>query len=133
MNCTIYHNPQCGTSRNALAMLRASGENPSIIEYLKKPLHASEIKQLLEKLNVGVRSILREKGTLYAELGLDDDKLSDKELIAFIEKYPILLNRPIVITDRGAKLCRPSEEVISLLVKPLPKDFVKGDGKPPTV
>jgi arsenate reductase (glutaredoxin) len=114
-NITIYHNPACGTSRNVLALIRSSGKEPHIIEYLKTPLSHNEITALISKLNIPVRELLRRKGTPYDELGLDDTKWTDEELIDFIVKHPILMNRPVVVTPLGAKLCRPPEMVIDIL------------------
>ena len=107
MTVTIYHNPQCGTSRNTLAMIRQSGEEPRIIEYLQNPPSRGRLIELIGEMGISVRSLLREKGTPYAELGLDDPKWSDDELIDFMMTYPILINRPIVVTDKGVRLCLP--------------------------
>ena len=128
MTITIYHNPDCGTSRNTLAMIRESGEEPEIIEYLKTPLNRARLIELIQAMGISVRALLREKGTPYAELGLADPKWSDDELIDFMLAYPILINRPIVVTAKGARLCRPSEAVIDLLDHP-PERFVKEDGE----
>jgi arsenate reductase len=128
MSVTIYHNPSCGTSRNTLAMIRESGEEPEIIEYLKTPLNRAQLTALIQAMGISVRALLREKGTPYAELGLADPKWSDDELIDFMLAYPILINRPIVVTAKGARLCRPSEAVIDLLDHP-PERFVKEDGE----
>ena len=114
---TIYHNPNCGTSRNVLEMIRQAGEEPHIIEYLKTPLTHSELEALIKKLNVSVRDILRRNGTPYDELDLDNPKWSDAQLIDFIAEHPILMNRPIVVTPKGAKLCRPKETVLEILPK----------------
>ena len=118
MTVTIYHNPACGTSRNALALIRNSGEEPQVIEYLKTPLTRDELVSLIRRMGIGVRDLLRQKGTPYADLGLGDAKWTDDELIDFIVQHPILMNRPIVVTPLGAKLCRPSETVLELLPKP---------------
>jgi arsenate reductase len=129
MTITIYHNPQCGTSRNTLAMIRASGEDPEIIEYLKHPSSRERLRELAALTGLGVRGILREKGTPYAELDLSDPKWSDDELLDFIQSHPVLLNRPIVATPKGARLCRPSELVLDLLENPAIGTFVKEDGE----
>jgi arsenate reductase len=129
MTVTIYHNPACGTSRNTLAMIRQSGEEPVIIEYLKTPLSRPEIVSLVERIGVPLRSLLREKGTPYAELGLSDESLSDDALLDAIEAHPILLNRPIVVTDKGARLCRPSELVLEILDEGSIGSFTKEDGE----
>jgi arsenate reductase len=128
MSVTIYHNPSCGTSRNTLAMIRDSGEEPEVIEYLKTPPDRARILELVKAMGISVRDLLREKGTPYAELGLADPKWSDDELIDFMLAHPILINRPIVVTEKGAKLCRPSEAVLDLLEKPV-TSFVKEDGE----
>ncbi len=129
MTVTIYHNPACGTSRNTLAMIRQSGEEPVIIEYLKTPPSRDEIVSLAEKIGVPLRGLLREKGTPYAELGLSDESLSDDALLDAIEAHPILLNRPIVVTDKGARLCRPSELVLEILDEGSIGSFTKEDGE----
>ena len=129
MTVTIYHNPACGTSRNALAMIRQSGVEPVIIEYLKTPPSRAEIVSLAQKIGVPLRSLLREKGTPYAELGLSDETLSDDALLDAIEAHPILLNRPIVVTDKGARLCRPSELVLDILADGSIGRFTKEDGE----
>ncbi len=129
MTVTIYHNPACGTSRNTLAMIRQSGEEPVIIEYLKTPPSRAEIVSLAQKIGVPLRSLLREKGTPYAELGLSDESLSDDALLDAIEAHPILLNRPIVVTDKGARLCRPSELVLDILADGSIGSFTKEDGE----
>ena len=128
MSVTIYHNPSCGTSRNTLAMIRQSGEEPEIIEYLKNPPSRARLKELIKAIGIPVRELLREKGTPYAELGLADPKWSDDELIDFMLAHPILINRPIVVTPKGVRLCRPSELVLDLLEKPA-ETFVKEDGE----
>lgn len=112
---TIYHNPSCGTSRNVLALIRDAGHEPRVVEYLKTPPTKEQLRALVAAMGVPVRAILREKGTPYAELGLDDPKWSDEQLLDFIVQHPILLQRPVVATPRGTKLCRPSEEVKGLL------------------
>ncbi|KQO77043.1 arsenate reductase (glutaredoxin) [Rhizobium sp. Leaf262] len=129
MTVTIYHNPACGTSRNTLAVIRQSGEEPVIIEYLKTPPSRAEIVSLAEKIGVPLRSLLREKGTPYTELGLSDESLSDDALLDAIETHPILLNRPIVVTDKGARLCRPSELVLDILADGSIGSFTKEDGE----
>lgn len=128
MNVTIYHNPDCGTSRNTLAMIRQSGIEPTIIEYLKQPPTRSELIELIAAIGVSVRSLLREKGTPYAELGLGDPKWTDDDLIDQMLAQPILINRPIVVTPKGVKLCRPSEAVLDVLPNPHIGRFVKEDG-----
>jgi arsenate reductase len=128
MSVTIYHNPSCGTSRNTLAMIRQSGEEPEIIEYLKTPPDRAKLRELTSAMGISVRALLREKGTPYAELGLADPKWSDDELIDFMLAYPILINRPIVVTTKGTRLCRPSEAVLDLLENPV-TSFVKEDGE----
>ncbi len=128
MTVTIYHNPKCGTSRNVLAMIRASGEEPVIIEYLKNPPTRERLKELVAALGISVRDLLREKGTPYAELGLGDPKWSDDELLDVMIAHPILINRPIVVTPKGVRLCRPSEAVLDILPNPDIGRFVKEDG-----
>jgi arsenate reductase len=128
MSVTIYHNPDCGTSRNTLAMIRQSGEEPLVIEYLKNPPSRARLIELIEAMGISARALLREKGTPFAELGLADPKWSDDELIDFMLAHPILINRPIVVTAKGTKLCRPSELVLELLDNPAPS-FVKEDGE----
>ena len=128
MTVTIYHNPACGTSRNTLAMIRASGEDPVVIEYLKAPPGRERLLELIAAMNITPRGLLREKGSPYAELGLADPKWSDDELIEAMLTYPILINRPIVVTSKGVRLCRPSELVLDLLDNPV-EHFVKEDGE----
>ena len=128
MSVTIYHNPACGTSRNTLAMIRQSGEEPEIIEYLKTPPSRARLIELIAAMGISVRALFREKGTPYAELGLADPKWSDDQLIDFMLAHPILINRPIVVTPKGTKLCRPSEAVLDLLDNPV-GSFVKEDGE----
>jgi arsenate reductase len=128
MSVTIYHNPDCGTSRNTLAMIRQSGEKPEIIEYLKTPPSRARLVELIEAMGIPVRALLREKGTPFAELGLADPKWSDDQLLDFMQAYPILINRPIVVTSKGTRLCRPSEAVLDLLEHPITA-FVKEDGE----
>jgi arsenate reductase len=126
---TIYHNPACGTSRNTLSMIRQSGEEPVVIEYLKTPPSRERLLELLRKMDMNPRALLREKGTPYAELGLADPKWSDDALIDFMMKHPILINRPIVETPKGVRLCRPSEKVLDILPNPAIGQFVKEDGE----
>lgn len=126
---TIYHNPACGTSRNTLAMIRASGVEPEVIEYLKTPPTREKLTELISATGEDARALLREKGTPYAELGLDNLSLSDESLIDTMMQHPILINRPIVVTAKGVKLCRPSELVLSLLENSHIGDFVKEDGQ----
>ena len=128
MTVTIYHNPACGTSRNTLAMIRQSGEEPGVIEYLKTPPDRARLIELIAAMAIPVRALLREKGTPYAELGLADPKWSDDELIVFMLDHPILINRPIVVTPKGVKLCRPSEAVLDLLDHPV-ANFAKEGGE----
>ena len=128
MTVTIYHNPSCGTSRNTLAMIRQSGAEPVVIEYLKTPPTRERIKELVAELGISVHALLREKGTPYRELRLEDPNWTDDQLLDFMMAHPILINRPIVVTPKGARLCRPSEAVIDLLDKPVGR-FVKEDGE----
>ena len=128
MSVTIYHNPACGTSRNTLAMIRQSGEEPEIIEYLKTPPSRARLIELIAAMGISVRALLREKGTPFADLGLADPKWSDDQLIDFMLEHPILINRPIVVTPKGTRLCRPSEAVLELLDHPA-ASFVKEDGE----
>lgn len=126
---TIFHNPACGTSRNTLALIRHAGIEPTVVEYLKSPPSRDELRALLADMGVGVREILREKGTPWAELGLGDARWSDEQLLDFIGQHPILLNRPIVRTPLGTALCRPSEAVLELLPVPALAPFAKEDGE----
>lgn len=126
---TIYHNPDCGTSRNTLAMIRASGVEPEVIEYLKTPPSRETLLTLIQKMSITPRQLLREKGTPYAELGLSNLNLSDDAIIDAMIQHPILINRPIVVTNQGAALCRPSELVLPLLDNPNIGPFVKEDGE----
>ena len=128
MVTTIYHNPACGTSRNTLAMIRASGEEPHVIEYLVNPPTRGELVRLIADSGLSVRDVLRRKGTPYDELGLDDPKWSDDALIDFMMAHPILINRPFVVTPKGTRLCRPSEVVLEILDAPVGR-FVKEDGQ----
>lgn len=129
MTVTIYHNPKCGTSRNTLAMIRASGVEPEVIEYLKEPPTRERLEELIKAMGTSVRELLRRKGTPYDELGLDDPKWSDDDLIGFMVQHPILINRPIVVTAKGTRLCRPSEQVLDLLDNPDIGTFTKEDGE----
>ncbi len=129
MSITIYHNPQCGTSRNTLAMIRQSGEEPEVIEYLKDPPSRERLVQLIKAMGIGPRDLLRRKGTPYDELGLDDAKWSDAALIDFMIAHPILIERPIVVTPKGTRLCRPSELVLDILPNPDIGGFTKEDGE----
>ncbi len=117
MSVTIYHNPACGTSRKTLGMIRETGEEPEVIEYLKTPPSREKLKELIAAMRIQVRALLREKGGLFQELGLSDPKWSDDELIDFMVAHPILINRPIVVTPKGARLCRPPELVLEILPK----------------
>ena len=114
-NVTIYHNPACGTSRNALSLIRERGIEPTVVEYLRKPPSRAQLVELIAAMHVPVREVLRRKGTPYEDLGLGDPKWSDDELIDFMLEHPILINRPIVATPRGAALCRPADKVLALL------------------
>lgn len=129
MTITIYHNPDCATSRNTLAMIRQSGEEPEVIEYLKTPPSRERLVELMEAMGITPRELLRENGTPYAELGLGDPKWTDGELIDFMLVHPILINRPIVVTPLGTRLCRPSEVVLDVLPNPHIGPFVKEDGE----
>lgn len=129
MTITIYHNPACGTSRNTLAIIRKSGEEPEIIEYLKTPPSRGKLVALIGQMAIAPRELLRRKGTPYDELGLDDPKWSDDELIDFMLSHPILINRPIVVTPLGTRLCRPSEAVLDILPNPDIGAFTKEDGE----
>jgi arsenate reductase len=128
VSVTIYHNPACGTSRNTLAMIRQSGCEPEVIEYLKNPPDRERLIELIRAMGISVRALLREKGTPYGELGLADAKWSDDQLLDFMMAHPILINRPIVVTPKGTKLCRPSEAVLDLLDHPV-EVFTKEDGE----
>jgi arsenate reductase (glutaredoxin) len=129
MTITIYHNPDCGTSRNALAMIRQSGEEPIVIEYLKTPPSRAQLVELIAAMGSSARALLREKGTPYAQLGLADPQWSENELLDFMVAHPILINRPIVVTPKGVALCRPSEKVLDILPNPNIGRFVKEDGE----
>ena len=129
MTVTIYHNPACGTSRNTLAMIRASGVEPEVIEYVKTPPSRERLVALISAMGGDVRAVIREKGTPYAELGLANPNLSDDALIDAMLQHPILINRPIVVTSKGVKLCRPSELVLAILDNPNIGTFTKEDGE----
>jgi arsenate reductase len=126
---TIYHNPACGTSRNTLALIRNAGIEPTVIEYLKTPPERPKLLELLERMQIRPRAVLREKGTPYADLGLGSPLLSDEQLIDAMLTHPILINRPIVVTPWGVKLCRPSEAVLDILPVPQKGSFTKEDGE----
>ena len=130
MTVTILHNPDCGTSRNTLALIRNSGEEPEVVEYLKTPPAREALAELIRRMGISVRGLLREKGTPYAELGLGDPSLTDEQLLDAMMAHPILINRPIVVTPLGAKLCRPSEAVLGILPNPQRGAFAKEDGEP---
>jgi arsenate reductase len=129
MSITIYHNPDCGTSRNTLAMIRQSGVEPVVVEYLRTPPHRAHIVALIHAAGLTVRQALREKDTPFAALGLGDPALDDTALLDAIAAHPILLNRPFVVTDRGVRLCRPSERVLDILPNPDIGPFIKDDGE----
>ncbi|MEA2883339.1 MAG: hypothetical protein QOH32_2595 [Bradyrhizobium sp.] len=129
MKVTIYHNPDCGTSRNTLAIIRQSGTEPEIIEYLKNPPSRARLVELIGEMGIPVRALLREKGTPFVELGLGDPKWTDDQLLDFMLQHPVLINRPIVVTPKGVRLCRPSETVIAILPNPDFGRFVKEDGE----
>ena len=129
MTITIFHNPACGTSRNTLAMIRNSGVEPTVVEYLKTPPTKARLQELLAAMGTGPRELLREKGTLYAELDLANEKWTDDELLDFMLAHPILINRPIVVTPLGTLLCRPSEAVLGILPQPQRGAFSKEDGE----
>jgi arsenate reductase len=128
MTVTLYHNPACGTSRNTLEMLRQSGEAPEVIEYLRTPPSREKLVELIAAMGIAPRDLLRQKGTPYAELGLDDPALAGDRLLDAMLAHPILINRPIVVTGKGAALCRPSEKVLTLLANPVAL-FTKEDGE----
>jgi len=129
MDVVIYHNPACGTSRNTLALIRHVGIEPHVIEYLKTPPSRAMIQALVERMGVSLRGLLREKGTPFTELDLGDPDLTDDQILDAIEAHPILLNRPIVVSPLGVKLCRPSEAVLDLLPSEGLKPFTKEDGE----
>jgi arsenate reductase len=126
---TIYHNPACGTSRNTLAMIRNAGIEPTVIEYLKTPPTRGELEGMIRQAGLRVREAIREKGTPYAELGLDDPSLTDDQLLDAMIAHPILINRPFVVTALGGRLCRPSEAVLDILPSPQQGPFAKEDGE----
>ena len=126
---TIYHNPSFGTSRNTLALIRNSGVEPVVIEYLKSPPDKERLQQLLAAMSIGARALLRQKGTPYDELGLSDPQWTENELIDFMVQHPILMNRPVVVTPLGTRLCRPSEAVLDILPHPQLGAFTKEDGE----
>lgn len=126
---TIYHNPSCGTSRNTLELIRNSGEEPTVVEYLQTPPDRDTLIRLIKDMGIDVRALLRTKGTPYEELGLDDASLTDEQLIDAMMAHPILINRPIVVTPLGTRLCRPSEAVLDLLPQEQRGSFIKEDGQ----
>ena len=125
----IYHNPDCGTSRNTLAMIRNAGIEPHVVEYLKTPPNRAMLVSLLQRMGIGARELLREKGTPFHELGLDDETLSEGALLDAMVSHPLLINRPIVVSPLGVALCRPSERVLDLLPQPQQAAFAKEDGE----
>lgn len=129
MSVTIYHNPACGTSRNTLALICATGVEPVVVHYLETPPSREELVLIIRRMGTSPRDLLREKGTPYAELNLGDPSLTDDQIIDAMMEHPILINRPIVVGPKGVKLCRPSEKVLSVLDGPLEADFVKEDGE----
>jgi len=129
MSVTIYHNPACGTSRNTLALIRATGAEPEVVHYLEAPPSRDELVSLIRRMGISARDLLREKGTPYAELGLGNPSLTDDQLVDAMMAHPVLINRPIVVGPKGVKLCRPPEEVLSILDRSLDADFVKEDGE----
>ncbi|HQR85292.1 MAG: arsenate reductase (glutaredoxin) [Burkholderiales bacterium 35-55-47] len=126
---TIFHNPNCGTSRNTLALIRNSGVEPEVVLYLKTPPSKEQLKKLISDMSIPVRNVLRQKGTPFDELELENEKWSDEELLDFMMAHPILINRPIVVTPTGTKLCRPSELVLDILENPQRGAFTKEDGE----
>jgi arsenate reductase (glutaredoxin) len=126
---TIYHNPACGTSRNTLALIRNSGIEPEVIEYLQTPPSTATLQSLIAAMGISTRALLREKGTPYDELGLADPKWTDNQLVDFMLAHPILINRPVVVTPLGTRLCRPSEEVLDILPNAQQGAFTKEDGE----
>jgi arsenate reductase len=129
MDVIIYHNPACGTSRNTLGLIRNAGIEPHVIAYLDSPPTRAKLAELIERMRISPRALLRRKGTPYEELGLDNPKFTDDELIDLMIAHPILINRPIVVTDKGVRLCRPSEEVLDILPAPQRGEFRKEDGE----
>jgi len=128
-NVTIYHNPACGTSRNTLEMIRNSGNEPTIIYYLETPPSRDELVKLIADMGIAVRSLLRKNVEPYEQLGLAEDRFTDEQLIEFMLQHPILINRPIVVTPLGTRLCRPSEVVLDILPEPQKGEFTKEDGE----
>lgn len=128
MDAIIYHNPECGTSRNTLGLIRNAGIEPHVVEYLKTPPTRLLLRQLISRMGVPVRDVIRQKGTPYRDLGLDDPSKTDDQLLDAMMAHPVLINRPIVVTPRGVRLCRPSEEVLDLL-PPQQGEFVKENGE----
>ena len=129
MNVTIYHNPNCGTSRNTLGMIRNAGIEPTVIEYLNNPPDRATLVDLIERAGLPVREAVRDKGTPFAELGLDDPATTDEQLIDAMLAHPVLINRPFVVTPVGVRLCRPSETVLAILPAPQQRAFTKEDGQ----
>ena len=129
MTIKIYHNPKCGTSRNTLALIKNSGENPEVIEYLINPPTKTELKQLIADMGEGVRAVIRTKETIYTALNMQDERLSEDALMDLMLAHPILINRPVVVTSLGTKLCRPSELVLDILPNPQLGAFAKEDGE----
>ena len=129
IDIVIYHNPDCETSRNTLAMIRNAGIEPHVVEYLKTPPARALLKQLIDRMGISVRDLLREKGTPFSELGLGDPSLSDEQLVDAMMDHPILINRPIVVTPAGVRLCRPSEAVLDILPAGQQAAFAKEDGE----
>jgi arsenate reductase len=129
MTITIYHNPKCGTSRNTLALIRNTGVEPEVIEYLINPPSKTKLLELIAAIGKPVREVMRTKEEIYSSLGLDDAKWSEDELVDFMLAHPILINRPIVVTAKGTRLCRPSEEVLDILTSPQLAEFSKEDGE----
>ncbi|WP_105374552.1 arsenate reductase (glutaredoxin) [Neorhizobium huautlense] len=129
IDIVIYHNPDCGTSRNTLAMIRNAGIEPHVVEYLKTPPSRALLVQLVDRMGISLRELLREKGTPYAELGLQDESLTDAQLLDEMMEHPILINRPIVVSPMGVRLCRPSEAVLDILPVPQRGAFAKEDGE----
>lgn len=125
----IYHNPACGTSRNTLAMIRNSGDEPTVVEYLQHPPSRDELLKMIRDAGLTVREAIRQKGTPYAELGLDDATLTEDRLLDAMMEHPLLINRPFVVTTKGTRLCRPSELVLDILDKPQQGAFAKEDGE----
>lgn len=129
IDIVIYHNPDCGTSRNTLAMIRNAGIEPHVVEYLKTPPTRELLVQLIGRMGISVRELLREKGTPYADLGLQDESLTDEQLLDAMMEHPILINRPVVVSPLGVRLCRPSEVVLDILPSPQRSAFTKEDGE----